>query len=73
MPCGLVFKSGVDQKAIFGCEAQLHAGRNALFFVVLLLPGILLLSLLASGTSTAVHGQLHGDQGPQVVVTAFSA
>lgn len=55
MPCGLVFESRVDQKSVFGCEAQLHAGRNALFFAVLL-PGILLLIMLslASGTSTTV-------------------
>lgn len=72
MPCGLVFKSRVDQEAIFGCEAQLHAGRNTLFFAVPL-PGMVLLSLPAAGTSTTVHGQLYGDQGPQVVVTAFSA
>ena len=40
MPCIVVFKSRGDQEAIFGCEAQPHAGRNALLFVVRLAAGL---------------------------------
>lgn len=36
----IVFKSRVDQEAIFGCEAQPHTGRNALFLVALLAAGL---------------------------------
>lgn len=40
MPYILVFKSRVGQETIFGCEAQPHAGRNALFLGVLLAAGL---------------------------------
>lgn len=40
MPCILVFKSRVDQEAIFGCEVQPHTGRNVLFHGVLLAAGL---------------------------------
>lgn len=40
MPYILVFKSGVVQETIFGCGAQSHTGRNALFLGVLLAAGL---------------------------------